>query len=203
MFADGCEMSESTVETVPVMLAERAYSIDIGTGCLATISDRIVAVGNPVHVVVITDTNVAAHYQSPVESALSAAGIRVSSIVVAPGESSKSVDQLNRLWNALLEEGTDRSSLVLALGGGVVGDLAGFVAASFARGLSFFQVPTTLLAQVDSSVGGKTGINLPGAKNMVGAFWQPRGVLIDTGDGTIVLEGLSLSDLGAADFVFI
>jgi 3-dehydroquinate synthase len=92
---------------------------------------------------------------------------------------SKSVEVAAELWEQLLDQGADRQTVVVALGGGVVGDLAGFVAATFARGLRFVQIPTTLLAQVDSSVGGKVGINLPGGKNMVGAFWQPRGVLID------------------------
>jgi 3-dehydroquinate synthase len=101
-------------------------------------------------------------------------------MVVPPGESSKSVEMANTLWQGLLELGADRKTVVVAVGGGMIGDLAGFVAATFARGLPFVQVPTTLLAQVDSSVGGKVGVNLPGAKNMVGAFWQPRGVLIDT-----------------------
>ena len=101
-------------------------------------------------------------------------------LVVEPGEQSKSVESAAGLWDKLLELGADRKTVVVAVGGGVVGDLAGFVAATFARGLPFVQVPTTLLAQVDSSVGGKVGINLPGAKNMVGAFWQPAGVLIDT-----------------------
>ncbi len=99
---------------------------------------------------------------------------------IEPGETAKSVETADVLWQKLLDIGADRKTLVVAVGGGVVGDLAGFIAATFARGLSFVQIPTTLLAQVDSSVGGKVGINLPGAKNMVGAFWQPRGVLIDT-----------------------
>ena len=95
-------------------------------------------------------------------------------IVVAPGEASKSVETAATLWQGLLELEADRKSVVVAVGGGVIGDLAGFVAATYARGIRFFQVPTTLLAQVDSSVGGKVGINLPEAKNMVGAFLQPR-----------------------------
>jgi 3-dehydroquinate synthase len=98
---------------------------------------------------------------------------------VPAGEETKCVAQAERLWNALADAKTDRKSVVIAAGGGVVGDLAGFVAATYARGLPFFQMPTTLLAQVDSSVGGKVGINLPQAKNIVGAFWQPAGVLID------------------------
>ena len=106
-------------------------------------------------------------------------GCEVDLLIVDAGEQSKSIDVAIELWERMLEEGADRKSTVVAVGGGVVGDLAGFVAATFARGLAFVQVPTTLLAQVDSSVGGKVGINLPGAKNMVGAFWQPRGVLID------------------------
>jgi 3-dehydroquinate synthase len=101
-------------------------------------------------------------------------------LCIAAGEASKSVDCAASLWEELLDVGTDRRSVVLAVGGGVIGDLAGFVAATFARGLPWLQVPTTLLAQVDSSVGGKVGVNLAAAKNMVGAFWQPRGVLVDT-----------------------
>ena len=105
---------------------------------------------------------------------------RVDCIEVPAGEASKSVAEAGRLWQEMLSFSADRKSVVVALGGGVVGDLAGFIAASFARGIPLFQIPTTLLAQVDSSVGGKVGINLPGAKNMVGAFWQPHSVVIDT-----------------------
>ena len=112
-------------------------------------------------------------------ASLSAAGAEVDLLVVEAGEQSKSIEVAADLWNKLLELGTDRKTAIVAVGGGVVGDLAGFVAATFVRGLAFIQVPTTLLAQVDSSVGGKVGVNLPGAKNMVGAFWQPAGVLID------------------------
>jgi 3-dehydroquinate synthase len=101
-------------------------------------------------------------------------------IVVEPGEATKSVAQVDQLWQRLLVSAADRKSVVVAVGGGVIGDLAGFAAAAYARGIAFVQIPTTLLAQVDSSVGGKVAVNLPSAKNMVGAFWQPRGVLIDT-----------------------
>lgn len=115
-----------------------------------------------------------------VAASLADAGVTVDLVVVEPGEMSKSTETADELWQKLLDLGADRKSVVAAVGGGVVGDLAGFVAATYARGLSLVQIPTTLLAQVDSSVGGKVGINLPGGKNMVGAFWQPLGVLIDT-----------------------
>ena len=113
-------------------------------------------------------------------------------LVVEAGEQSKASDVAADLWEQLLDQGADRKTVIVALGGGVVGDLAGFVAATFTRGLRFVQIPTTLLAQVDSSVGGKVGINLPGGKNMVGAFWQPRGVLIDV-DVLAIAAGARIS----------
>lgn len=163
-----------------VALGQRAYDIEIGSGLLAHtgafLASRM-AIG---HVVVITDQNVEKSHGRQVLESLDAAGARVDLVVLEPGEATKSVSDAEQLWQILLESGADRQTVVVAVGGGVVGDLAGFVAATYARGLDFIQIPTTLLAQVDSSVGGKVGINLPGAKNMVGAFWQPRGVLIDT-----------------------
>jgi 3-dehydroquinate synthase len=130
------------------------------------------------HAVIVTDSGVAAHAER-VAAALTADKLRCEVLTVPAGEGSKSLAQAERLWNKLVALKADRTTAIVAVGGGVVGDLAGFVAASFARGLDFIQIPTTLLAQVDSSVGGKTGVNLPAAKNIVGAFWQPRGVLID------------------------
>ncbi len=129
--------------------------------------------------VLITDSNVDDLYADALGDQLVEAGYEVHVLVVDAGEASKNADVAIDLWETMLAEGADRGSVVLAVGGGVVGDLAGFVAATFARGIPFLQVPTTLLAQVDSSVGGKVGINLPEAKNMVGAFWQPVGVLVD------------------------
>ncbi len=165
---------------VGVHLSERSYEIEIGGGVLAQ-AGAFVAARTPVsHAVVITDRNVETPYAQAVEESLRAAGAKVHRLAVEAGEPSKSIASADRLWNALLAAGADRKTVVVAVGGGVVGDLAGFIAATFARGLAFVQVPTTLLAQVDSSVGGKVGVNLPGAKNMVGAFWQPLGVLIDT-----------------------
>ena len=123
----------------------------------------------------LTDRTVAALYAEPVLGALRKAGWRASLFVQPPGERSKTIRTVARIWSGLLEEGFDRgTTVVVALGGGVVGDVAGFVASSYMRGVGFVQVPTTLLAQVDASVGGKTGFNLPGAKNAVGAFYQPR-----------------------------
>ncbi len=167
-------------QTIRVGLAERSYDIRIGTGNLDSAGAFLASLGQTSHAVLVTDENVRSPHAETVAAGLADAGIEVDMIVVEPGEASKSIDLAAGLWSGLLEVGADRKSVVVAVGGGVVGDLAGFIAATFARGVHFFQVPTSLLAQVDSSVGGKVGINLPEAKNMVGAFKQPMGVLIDT-----------------------
>ena len=185
-------MSESTT-TVRVELASRSYDIEIGTGNLPQ-SGRFVARRLPVsHAVVITDSHVDRPHAEAVVAGFVESGVRVDRIVLEPGEATKSVARADLLWQRLLEAAADRKSVIVAVGGGVIGDLAGFVAATFARGLDFVQIPTTLLAQVDSSVGGKVAVNLPRAKNMVGAFWQPRGVLIDTQ----VLETLPVREFRA------
>jgi 3-dehydroquinate synthase len=165
--------------TVHVNLGPRSYDIEIGSGNLPDAARFCDAEQDDAHAVLITDTNVDELYSEAVSEPLAELGCEVDILVVEAGEQSKSPDVAAELWERMLDEGADRSTVVIALGGGVVGDLAGFVAATFGRGLRFVQMPTTLLAQVDSSVGGKVGINLPGGKNMVGAFWQPRGVLID------------------------
>lgn len=167
--------------TVQVPLAERAYSIHIGQQLLGSLAQWLPEVlGACRHTVIVADQHVIASHGRGVTESLQAAGYRVSVLEVPSGESSKSLAQADQLWQQLLQQRADRGSAILALGGGVVGDLAGFVAATFARGLPLIQLPTTLLSQVDSSVGGKTGINLPQAKNMVGVFWQPALVIIDT-----------------------
>ncbi len=165
--------------TIHVDLADGGYDIVIGSNNLDDLGDLLASL-QPSLVAVITDGNVEPLYARPLVEFLAARGLPVCLHGVEPGEATKSVEQADRLWQWLLAEGADRKSAVVAIGGGVVGDLAGFAAAGFARGIDLVQVPTTLLAQVDSSVGGKVGVNLPGAKNMVGAFWQPRAVLIDT-----------------------
>jgi 3-dehydroquinate synthase len=166
--------------TIHVELAERSYEIEIGAGNLPDLGHFVSTRCKLTHAVVITDTNVQRPYAEISMASLTGTGARVDLIVVEAGEAAKSVDTANQLWNELCRFGADRKSVVVAVGGGVIGDLAGFLAATYARGLPFVQVPTTLLAHVDSSVGGKVGVNLPAAKNMVGAFWQPLGVLIDT-----------------------
>ena len=168
----------STQEKIKVDLQDRGYDIAIGAGLIDEI-DRIEAFAKLNHAVVVTDDNVAKHYLTKTQKQLASIGVGHDSIVVPHGEVSKSTKQLDQIWNQLLDFKTDRKSTIIAIGGGVVGDLAGFAAASFGRGIDLIQIPTSLLAQVDSSVGGKTGINLPGSKNMVGAFWQPKFVLID------------------------
>ena len=172
-------MQTSSPQIVRVNLSDRAYDIVIGSGTLVGAGTFSISRTRATHAVIITDKNVEARYAHPAAEQLGQAGCKVEVLVVAPGEQSKSMNAAGVLWEKLLELGTDRKSLIVAVGGGVIGDLAGFVAATYARGLPFIQIPTTLLAQVDSSVGGKVGINLASAKNMVGAFWQPRGVMID------------------------
>lgn len=168
-------------QTIHVALGERSYPIEIGSGNLPETGRFLNALGGAEHVVLMTDSNVEPLHAPTVGDSLADGGAEVDLVVVEAGETSKSAAVADAAWQKLLELGADRRTVVIALGGGVVGDLAGFVAATYARGIRFLQIPTTLLAQVDSSVGGKVGINLPGAKNMVGAFWQPLGVLIDTG----------------------
>ncbi|MBN1851912.1 MAG: 3-dehydroquinate synthase [Pirellulales bacterium] len=169
----------ATATTVQVRLARRGYDIQIGTGLLCGVDAFVRHCRPAMHVVVVTDSNVEALYADPIAERLSEQELDVNILTIEPGEPSKSPEVAAELWQVMLDAATDRQSLVLAVGGGVVGDLAGFVASTFARGLDLIQVPTTLLAQVDSSVGGKTGVNLPEAKNIVGTFWQPLGVLID------------------------
>lgn len=164
---------------VRVELAERSYDIHIGTGNLADIGSIVITTEPLAHAIIITDSNVE-QYATAVAQSIADAGADVDVLTIAPGETSKSVASAAALWEEMLAVGADRKTKIVAVGGGVVGDLAGFVAATFSRGLSLVQVPTTLLAQVDSSVGGKTGINLAKAKNIIGAFWQPAAVLIDT-----------------------
>jgi len=163
---------------VHVALADRSYDIHIGSGTLKNLGPILVTTEPLEHAVIITDSNVQ-DYAKTVAESFADVGANVDVLTVEAGEMSKCAGSAAALWEELLAAGADRKSVVIAVGGGVVGDLAGFIAATFARGVSFVQVPTTLLAQVDSSVGGKTGINLSSAKNMVGAFWQPLTVLID------------------------
>jgi 3-dehydroquinate synthase len=170
----------SSIQTVRVELDRRAYDIDIGTSLIESSGSSISRKCGLRHAVIITDTNVQRPHAVRIGESLADCDINVDVLTIDAGETSKSLETVEALWSALLESGADRRTVVIAVGGGVVGDVAGFVAACYARGLAFVQVPTTLLAQVDSSVGGKVGINLPEAKNMVGAFWQPQYVLIDT-----------------------
>ena len=155
-----------------------AYDVVVGRGLLSELGARIAALGQG-RIVIVTDETVAALHGPTVLAALEGAGVRARLLTVPPGEASKSFAELERVIDRLLAFGLDRGDLIVALGGGVVGDLAGLAAALYMRGIDFVQVPTTLLAQVDSSVGGKTAIDTPRGKNLVGAFHQPRLVVAD------------------------
>jgi 3-dehydroquinate synthase len=173
--------------TVDVALGERAYDIIIGRGVLDTLGQRVASLRPGVRTAIVTDRTVAKHWLAATEASLTEAGIPTATIVVEEGEGSKSYAGLEKVSEALIAAKIERNDLVIALGGGVVGDLAGFAAAILRRGVDFVQVPTSLLAQVDSSVGGKTGINSPQGKNLLGAFHQPVLVIADTA----VLDTLS------------
>ena len=196
-------------ETVHVPLGDRSYDVIIGPGLIEQAGDLIAPLLSRPRVAVISDENVAGLHLSALETALSDAGIAAVSLALPPGEATKSWAHLNRCVEWLLDQQVERRDIVVALGGGVIGDLAGFAAAILRRGVRFVQIPTSLLAQVDSSVGGKTGINSPHGKNLIGAFHQPLLVLADTGlldtltprdflagYGEVVKYGL----LGDADF---
>jgi 3-dehydroquinate synthase len=180
--ADGARAAlPAGVMAVPVALGERSYDVLIGSGLLAQAADLIDARLGTVASVIVTDRNVAEHHLAPLEAGLKRLGRHRGTHVLKPGESTKNFEVLARLCDWILESGLERGGLVIALGGGVIGDIAGFAASIVRRGVRFVQVPTTLLAQVDSSVGGKTGINTAQGKNLVGTFHQPSLVLADTG----------------------
>ncbi len=196
-------------QTVFVDLAERSYEVEIGPDLLAQAGARIKPLLHRPRVAVLTDETVAALHLDALRAGLAAAGVEMSALALPPGEATKSWPQFERAVEWLLAEKVERRDVVVAFGGGVIGDLAGFAASVLRRGVRFVQIPTSLLAQVDSSVGGKTGINAPQGKNLIGAFHQPSMVLDDTavlgtltardflaGYGEVVKYGL----LGDAEF---
>ena len=166
------------MQTLNVALGDRAYPIHIGRGLLAR-AELILPHLKTKRVAIVTNDVVGPLYLDRLRATLEAAGVRVSAVVLPDGEANKDWQTLNLVFDTLLSERCERSTTLVALGGGVVGDMGGFAAACYQRGMPFIQIPTTLLAQVDSSVGGKTAINHPLGKNMIGAFYQPRLVLAD------------------------
>lgn len=167
------------MQTLTVDLGDRSYPIHIGSGLLEQ-ADLVLPHLAQKRVAVVTNTTVAPLYLERLTATLTAAGVAVHPIVLPDGEAYKNWETLNRIFDALLTWRAERKTTLIALGGGVIGDMTGFAAACYQRGVPFIQIPTTLLSQVDSSVGGKTGINHPLGKNMIGAFYQPKAVLADT-----------------------
>ncbi|MEX2519665.1 MAG: 3-dehydroquinate synthase [Paracoccaceae bacterium] len=167
-------------ETLRVALGARAYEIRIGPGLIGSAGAEIAALKPGRRAAIVTDEHVAPLHLDKLRQGLAKGGVAAEAIILPPGEGTKSFAEFERLLSALLDMRIARDDLIIAFGGGVIGDLAGFAAASLRRGVGFVQIPTTLLAQVDSSVGGKTGINAPQGKNLIGAFHQPLLVLADT-----------------------
>ena len=168
-------LDESVATTQP---AARSYTIHVGDTILQDIGG-LLKTDCVQRAVIVSDQSVNATHGKTVAEALQDASITIDHLTIPSGEASKSLAEAERLWNEFARLKIDRKTAIVAVGGGVIGDLTGFVAATFSRGLDFWQVPTTLVAQVDSAIGGKTGVNLPAGKNLVGAFWQPRGVVAD------------------------
>jgi len=167
------------VRTLTVALGARSYPIHIGENLLARVPDLLPR-PRSARAIIVSNPTVAAHHLEPVQGALMRAGVSHDAVIIPDGEAHKNWTTLYSIHTRLLELGAERSTLLIALGGGVVGDIAGFAAATYQRGIPVVQIPTTLLAQVDSSVGGKTAVNHPRGKNMIGAFYQPSAVIIDT-----------------------
>jgi len=169
------------MRTINVSLGDRSYPIYLGEGLLSRAGELLKETGCGEKVGIVTNPTVAGLYLKPIQEALGRSGFEVTVILVPEGEEHKNLKSLAAICDQLIRGRFERRSCVMALGGGVVGDLAGFAAATFLRGIPYVQVPTTLLAQVDSSVGGKTGVNHKEGKNLIGAFYQPKAVLIDVG----------------------
>jgi 3-dehydroquinate synthase len=168
-----------TMTDIPVNLGSRSYRIHVASGALGTVGAELARLRVGRKAVLVSDPAVAHLHGEVVAEGLRAAGFEVIGVSVPEGEQAKQLETAREVWNRLLDAGCDRTATVVALGGGAVGDLAGFVAATYMRGMNFVQVPTTLLAQVDASIGGKTAIDHPRAKNLIGAFHQPRRVIVD------------------------
>jgi len=172
-------MPEET-STIQVALPGKQYDVVIGNGILSSCGERIASLGIGERCAVISDSNVAPLYSEALCESLRAAGITSYPVNIEAGEASKSMACTEKICRQMITDGHDRHSFIIALGGGVIGDLAGFAAATFYRGIPFVQIPTTIVAQVDSSVGGKTGVNTPEGKNLIGCFHQPHLVIADT-----------------------
>lgn len=167
------------MRTIRVNLGDRSYPIYLGEGLLARAGELLKEAGCGAKVAVVTNPTVAGLYLKPLQEALTGAGFQVTSILLPDGEGHKNLKSVAAIYDQMIRARFDRGSCVAALGGGVIGDLAGFAAATFLRGIPYVQLPTTLLAQVDSSIGGKTGVNHRAGKNLIGAFYQPRAVVMD------------------------
>lgn len=169
----------ATQHSLTIHAPDGEYNVIIGPGVLSALGPALVERGLTGPVALVTDTAVAPHHAAPVEASLAAVGLSVHRVVLASGEAHKTLDTVRLAYDALLDAKLSRDATVVALGGGVIGDLVGFVAATYLRGVAFVQAPTTLLSMVDASVGGKVGVDLPQGKNLVGAFKTPRLVLAD------------------------
>jgi 3-dehydroquinate synthase len=180
------------MRTVNVSLPTAAYSIQIGSGLLENVEHIMAVLAQP-RVMIVTNEKIAGLFLARLSLALAQKNIQVQHVILPDGEAHKNWHTLNIIFDAMLNMQCERNTTVIALGGGVIGDIAGFAAATFQRGVPYIQIPTTLLAQVDSSVGGKTGINHPMGKNMIGAFYQPKLVLADT----VTLKTLPPRELSA------